>query len=155
MAESPAIRAIRRWRALPREERRDLFAAAWRLVVAHAVLRLAGLKRAQRLLGRPPSGAPGRGGGRDTTAWTRRGRAIRRVAARLPGAHCLARALCLWAWMRRAGLSPELKIGIRPSGDGRVLSHAWVTLDGAPVDETPEAIADCRPVDWPAPPFGK
>lgn len=145
--------AIRRWRALPREERRDLYAATWRLATAHALLRTAGLKRAQRLLGKPPRGARGRETGRDPTPWARRSRAIRRLAARLPGAHCLSRALCLWAWMRRRGLEPQLRIGIRTSPQGRILSHAWVEIDGEPVDDTPESIADCRPVNWPEPPF--
>ncbi|WP_376697516.1 lasso peptide biosynthesis B2 protein [Wenzhouxiangella sp. EGI_FJ10305] len=153
MADFLPARAIHRWRALPREERRDLIAAASRLPMAHAVLRITGLKKAQRLLGKPRSGASATKAQSDMALWMRRGKALRRLGARMPGVHCLSRALCLWAWMRRSGLDPDLNIGIRPSGSGRIFSHAWVTLDGSPVDETPESIADCKLVDWPKQPF--
>lgn len=119
--------------------------------MAHSALRIGGLRRSQRLLGRRAGKSAAADPGLD--AWRRRSQAIRRIGARLPGAHCLARALCLWCWMRRAGLAPDLRIGIRPSPQGRILSHAWVELDGEPVDETPGGIADCRIVDWPEQPF--
>ncbi|WP_376694379.1 lasso peptide biosynthesis B2 protein [Wenzhouxiangella sp. EGI_FJ10409] len=136
----------RRWRALPAPQRRDLFSAAWRLPLAHAVMRLGGLRRAQRLLGRRKSA-------RETSpaaaaTWRRRALALKRVGARLPGVHCLSRSLCLWSWMRRAGLDAQLKIGVRGSSRKGVESHSWVTLGEEPIDDTVESVSGFRVVDW-------
>jgi hypothetical protein len=40
--------------------------------------------------------------------------------------------------LRRAGHDGAIQIGVKP-GDGRMLAHAWVELDGQTID--PAAIA--------------
>jgi len=44
-------------------------------------------------------------------------------------ATCLRQALLLYWLLRRRGLAPELKIGVRRQGD-LLDAHAWVELDG-------------------------
>jgi hypothetical protein len=145
MADENRAGLLRRLRAMPGAERRDLLAGAWRLPLAHLCMRLLGIRRSQRLLGRLRSGP----GGADSEAdpWRRRALALRRVGARLPGVHCLSRSLCLWCWMRRRGLEPRLRIGVRRGDGGVIESHSWVELGGLPVDEAPEVVAQFRVVE--------
>lgn len=61
-------------------------------------------------------------------------------------ATCLRQALLVYGMLRRRGLQPELKLGVRRDGGG-VAAHAWVELGGqklaqsdvvfAPFDEPP------------------
>jgi len=44
-------------------------------------------------------------------------------------ASCLRQSLVVWWWLRRRGLSPQLRIGTLGSGD-TFTAHAWVELDG-------------------------
>ena len=142
------------YRQLSSEERIDLRQAAWRLIVVRACL-ITGIQKTERRLGGRSATAQQGSGPPDPTAspaadqdpldsagaavtslWERRARALRRVGARLPGTHCLARALALRWWMRSRGLDAQLRIGVR-QGPGGLEAHAWVELAGAPVDEQP------------------
>lgn len=136
---------LARWRRLPAPERADLWPAAWRLITVWVMLGVLGFSRSQRRLAADPSAA---GESSNPAIWQRRARAIRRVGARLPRARCLARALCLWWWMRSAGLDAHLKMGIRRDERGQVAGHAWVEYRGAPIDETPAAVACFKPLRW-------
>lgn len=50
---------------------------------------------------------------------------------------CLYRALARWTALKRAGLPAELVLGLRREAPDT--GHAWVELDGAPVDEAADA----------------
>ncbi len=126
---------IRRYLQLPKAERRDLYSAAWRLLVVRILL-LFGIQRSLDWLGGTAAANPPTPG---HTIWQRRAKALRRVGARLPGVACLARAVALRWWMRAHGLDARILIGVRPGEDG-VASHAWVELDGHPVDDHPDHV---------------
>jgi Uncharacterised nucleotidyltransferase/Transglutaminase-like superfamily len=55
-----------------------------------------------------------------------------------PAANCLPRALAITASLRRMGLPAVFVSGVRRAGH-RVLSHAWVELDGQPLFDATEA----------------
>ena len=55
-----------------------------------------------------------------------------------PG-NCLDRSLVAYRYLSAAGAEPELLMGLR-RGDGLLKGHAWVTVDGAPVEESPEPL---------------
>ncbi len=152
MADAPGRSLLGRWRALSGAERRDVFQAAWRLPLAHAAMRIGGLGRAQRWLGGSVGDAASPSHD-DAATWRRRALALRRVGARLPGVHCLSRSLCLWIWMRRAGLDARLRIGVRGADEAGpeagIESHSWVELDAEPIDDTAESVSRFRVVDWP------
>jgi Transglutaminase-like superfamily len=46
------------------------------------------------------------------------------------GAKCLARALACQVLMTRRGYSPELRIGVAKSDEGKLEAHAWVESQG-------------------------
>jgi len=53
---------------------------------------------------------------------------------------CLSRSLTLWWILRRQGIASELRIGVSKD-DGEFAAHAWVELDGIPINNTPETLA--------------
>jgi len=54
---------------------------------------------------------------------------------RLVGAPCLARSLVVWFLLRRRGIDAVLVIGAADPGDGVLPAHAWVEVDGEPVND--------------------
>lgn len=61
-------------------------------------------------------------------------RAIGRIADRMPfDARCLPRALLLAGSLRRRGIAADLCLGTRTVGEFD--AHAWVEIDGQPVNE--------------------
>lgn len=66
------------------------------------------------------------------------------AAAFFPGrAICLEQSLTLYVLLRRRGTPAELKLGVQPFP---FAAHAWVELDGQPVNEDPEAVAKFLPM---------
>ena len=53
---------------------------------------------------------------------------------------CLERSLLTYRFLAEAGAAPEFVFGLQREGS-EVVGHAWVLVGGAPVDETPEAVA--------------
>jgi hypothetical protein len=144
---NPGLGLIRRWRQLPPDEQQDLWPAGWRLLLVWLLLGSIGLRRTGRLLGgngRRPAAASV-----DVAAWRRRALALRRVGGRLPGARCLARALCLHWWMQREGIAAVMKMGVeRDHGGASLAGHAWVEWNGEPIDDSREAVARFQPLRW-------
>lgn len=115
-----------------------LFAAAPRLVLVWALLPATGIARLRRWQGRPAR-ARKPPETFDPELWQRRVQALRRVGARLPGCHCLARSIALSAWLNGQGHANQLKIGV--AGTSATLkSHSWVEKEGEILDDTPENI---------------
>ena len=116
-----------------------LLAAAPRLILVWMLLPATGIARLRRWLGKSAR-RKGRAPDFDPSLWHRRVVAIRRIGARLPGCHCLARSITLSSWLNRAGHPNNLKIGI--TGTSATLkSHSWVEKDDKILDDTPENIA--------------
>jgi Transglutaminase-like superfamily len=58
---------------------------------------------------------------------------------------CLQRSLLLYHIMSRAGADPMLFIGFDQT-NGRLLGHAWVTIDGRPIIEPEDEVLRFSPV---------
>ncbi len=128
-----------------RERRAFLGAWIW-LSLAKAGLATVGLARTTRILC-PPAAATARGA-KDVASevkWIA-------IAARyVPGgASCLVRSVALLAVLRRRGLHSQLRIGV---GDARpaLEAHAWVEVDGVPVNDSDDVTARYRPFGAPSP----
>jgi len=50
---------------------------------------------------------------------------------------CLERSILLWSLLRRRGIESELRIGVATE-DGTIRAHAWVEIDGEPINEQPQ-----------------
>jgi hypothetical protein len=121
-----------------------LSAAQWRVVVISTVLlapiqvmlKSRGLKRtASSLAARSdrPLGVA------DTRVASEMADAVSLVAGRkMVGALCLGRSLLLWYLLRRRGMDAELVVGAKSPVDEAWMAHAWVELDGLPVNDAPD-----------------
>lgn len=122
------------WLALPGPERMILTGLLLALPLVWLSLRMGGYKRTRRLveaLSRYPQ--PRRAGDDDLRDAER----LAQLAA-VAGIHglveatCLPRALAVHGVLRRRGLRPELKLGVRRQPQG-IQAHAWVELEGHPL----------------------
>ena len=58
---------------------------------------------------------------------------------------CLTRSLVLYAMLRQHGYAPRFFVGVA-GARARFDAHAWVTLDGAPLLDTREAVDTYAPL---------
>jgi hypothetical protein len=150
MIAVPAIsRYLSIYRALSRREQKVLLASLALLPTFWLGLRLAGLQRFQAWLDRfpiaqcPPLSQP------ETAAL---GLAVNRAANHVLGAgSCLTRSLLLRWLLRFYGTPSDLRIGVRVE-QGKFAAHAWVEMDGIPVNDQPEAVAGFVAFDQPVSP---
>lgn len=74
--------------------------------------------------------------------------AVAVAAAFFPGrAVCLEQSLALYVLLRRRGVPAELRIGVQPFP---FAAHAWVEVEGRPVNEDEETVASFRVMAEPA-----
>ncbi len=122
---------------------RALNVMQWRAMAASLVLVPAveialhrrGFLSTARYLGKRsdrPSVAP------DLEASRRLSEAVAIIAGRrVVGAPCLSRSLVVWFLLRRHGIDAEVVIGAEPPAGGVLPAHAWVEVDGVPVNDVP------------------
>ncbi|MDH4096298.1 MAG: lasso peptide biosynthesis B2 protein [Betaproteobacteria bacterium] len=135
-----ATQELARYRALPRAHRRILLGAALRLPLAWLRLRTTGLRRMQAWAERPPAREDFR---LDEAAGI--GRLVNIAARHAPWrATCLTRSLLLVRMLRERGAAAQLRIGVRLVG-GALDAHAWVELDGVPVNDAPDVAEQFAP----------
>lgn len=56
---------------------------------------------------------------------------------------CLERSLVLYHQLRRSGVPVSLRLGVRAFP---FAAHAWVELEGSPLNETAEVLKDFQPI---------
>jgi len=138
-------RAVRRnpVKRLPASAWRQLCAAAPRLLLVWALLPVAGIARLRRWL--RIDVPAGRAASVTDADIEQRVLALRRIGARLPGCHCLARSIALAWWLDAKSMPNTVRIGVTGTSID-LRAHSWVELDGRPVDDTPENIARFRKI---------
>lgn len=117
-------------RSLSRAERRALVQAWFLLLASDAALIFFPLPVVQKVLARLPLPEPGPDVSCTRLAYLV-GVAARHHLRRVP---CLQRSVALHEMLRRQGLAPELRIGVRREG-GTLQAHAWLLFEGLPLGE--------------------
>ena len=133
------MRKLRTFLALPGAER-VAFLQAWLWVCASKLLlRALGLSRTLALYRRAPARAGVAGEPPRAARWIR-------VASRYcpGGASCLVRSLALLGLLRRRGIAAELRVGVGRTAP-RLEAHAWVELDGVPLNDAADVAARYAP----------
>lgn len=131
------MRRLRTFLALPGAERAAFLEAWARVCASKLALRLFGLSRTLARQRRAPM--------RAGTAMPRAARWIGVAARYCPGgASCLVRSLALAGLLRRHGIAAELRLGVARTAPG-LEAHAWVELDGRPVNDAPDVAARYAP----------
>ena len=137
------LRRLRRLCGLTATDRRLLAEACVRLFVVTMALRLVGYGRLSRWV---PGCAPRSIRAEHKQTAVRYAFWIRLAARAQPfEALCLAQSVTLHAWLRGQGIPSHLKIGVVKAG-AQLAAHAWVELDGTPVNDSQESIADFTPL---------
>ena len=54
---------------------------------------------------------------------------------------CLPRSLVLWHFLHRRRASAEVRLGVSKLTEGGLAAHAWVELDGIPLNASSEVLA--------------
>ena len=62
------------------------------------------------------------------------------AAASILGARCLPRSLVLCHLLRNRGIPAEIRLGVSKLADGNLSAHAWVELDGLPLNDGPDVF---------------
>jgi Transglutaminase-like superfamily len=97
------------------------------------MLKSRGLKRTAALLAERSDRPLGMS---DRNTATAMADAVSLVAGRkVVGALCLGRSLLLWFLLRRRGMDAALVVGSKGQVDETWMAHAWVELDGHPVND--------------------
>lgn len=113
-------------------QRRELAAALLYLPFFRLAIRVIGFDRLHRWILRTPASRARALAGEDVRQM---GVLVNAATATVLGqGNCLARSMYLLWRLRRLGVSGDLKIGMRLA-DGRLEGHAWVELEGAPVND--------------------
>lgn len=128
---------LARWWALPARDRLLFASLLFALPLMSASLRLLGYRRTLALV-EARSDMPAR-----RTATTAERDRAHRLATLLSiagrrglRATCLPQAMLLHLLLRRRGLDPQLKLGVRRT-DAQPDMHAWVELEGDSLDPLP------------------
>jgi hypothetical protein len=135
------------FRSMPAREQKALLAGILFLPCISVGVRLFGLAHVQawldrsRLASHAPLSQP------EATAL---GVAVNR-AARHGSATCLARSLLLRRLLRGFGTESDLRIGVRFE-EGKLAAHAWVELEGVPVNDSPDVAMHFSTFDQPVSP---
>lgn len=131
-----------KFRALSWPDRRTLLAALLWLPVFRAGLRVLGLRRMQAWIQHKPPGAVRTASPADAK---RLGALVNRAARQgFFRDSCLTRSLLLCWLLRRRGVMPNLRIGVRLV-NGALDAHAWVEQDGMPINDRPDIASDYPP----------
>jgi hypothetical protein len=116
------VHLLRRFLGAPSSDRILIVRAAGWVVLARIGLWLVPFARLRAVADRVT--ARGRPEDPARIAW-----AVEAVARRIPTATCLPQALAADVMLRRAGRSPELRIGVSKEGES-FEAHAWLAVDG-------------------------
>ena len=131
------FRYISMFRALPARERRVLLASMLLLPLFWVGLRLIGLRRFQAWLDRFPMAKREALTQGEAVAL---GAVVNRASNHVLGPdNCLTRSLLLRWLLRRLGTTSDLRIGVRFEGS-ELAAHAWIEIDGIPVNDRPEVV---------------
>jgi hypothetical protein len=140
------LRKTERLLALSQRERWLLVRAFVGLGVVEVALRIYDLPRlVEAMKAREPQAA--RSVTPDQLRRAREYAHLVKIASRyhLVAATCLHRSLVLRQLLAREGLPTELRIGVKKDGI-KLRAHAWVELDGYPVNDSPADIASFVPL---------
>lgn len=125
------MRRLRKYFALTPAGRSIVLRSLLLLPLVAGLLRVRGMAGASALLGRLERRTERRDG---TPAAQEIARLVDAAASFL-GAQCLSRSLVLCHLLRSRGLPAEIRLGVSTPGDGKLIAHAWVELDGLPLND--------------------
>jgi hypothetical protein len=143
---------LSRWWELAPNERWLLLGLMGGLPIVSALLRTAGVMRTRRWLERFSRNSAPRPANADDLLSAQRLATLADIAGRRGpiGATCLRQSLLIYFLLRRRGLAPELKLGVRKE-QAAFDAHAWVELQSLALGQLDLAHTPFPNRDWSAP----
>jgi len=133
------VRRLQKYLALTPAGRAIVLRSLLLLPMAAVLLRARGMARTTALLGRL-----GRRAERDPGALAPQEIArLVHATASILGARCLPRSLVLCHLLRNRGIPTEIRLGVSKLADGKLSAHAWVELDGLPLNDGADVFERC------------
>jgi len=136
------VRRLRKYLALSRPQRAIVLHSLLLLPMAAARLRAQGMARTTAWLGRL---RPHLAHAAPTLAPQEVARLVN-AAASVMRARCLARSLVLSHLLHNFGIPNEIQLGVSKLSDGNLDAHAWVELDGVPLNDAADISARYAPL---------
>lgn len=126
------------WRSLTWTERGQLLLITAALQLIHGALGLFGYQRTHHWLKRRSRHAAAHAASSTDLRVAQRLAELTAIAGRHGpiSATCLRQSLLVYWLLRRRGLQPQLRVGVRKQVEA-LDAHAWVELDGQPLSPTP------------------
>lgn len=137
------MRRFRKYLALTPAGRAIVLRSLLLLPVVAVFLRTRGMARTMAWLGRRRQ----RHGGGDPCGLPPQDIArLIDAAASLLRVWCLPRSLLLWHFLRARDTAAELRFGVARPERGGLRAHAWVELDGVPINDRADVIKHYAPL---------
>lgn len=123
---------LRKYLSLSPEGRAIVLRSLLLLPMVAVLLRARGMARTTALLERL---GQRHGGGEPCALPPQEIARLLNAAASILGARCLPRSLLLCHLLRHRGIPTEIRLGVSKLADGNLSAHAWVELDGLPLND--------------------
>jgi hypothetical protein len=136
------------WLALTWAERGQLLLISVALPLIHAAVAIFGYQRTQAWLERRSQHTAAHAASETDLHAAARLAQLAAIAGRhgAISATCLRQSLLIYWILRRRGLQPVVRLGVRKQPEDALDAHAWVELDGHPLSSTP---IQHQPFDFP------
>ncbi len=144
------MRRLQKYLALSPPGRAIVLRSLLLLPMVAVLLRARGMARTTALLGRLGRRAAHNP---DTLAPPEIARLVN-AAGSILGARCLPRSMVLCHLLRHRGIPAEIRLGVSSLADSKLSAHAWVELEGLPLNDgadvleryaaLPSSATDCR-----------
>jgi hypothetical protein len=125
------VRPLRKFLALSAAGRAIILRSLLLLPTVAVLLRLQGMARTKTLLGR--LGRPA--GGTSRALAPQEIARLVTTAASILGARCLPQSLVLQHLLRNRNVATEIRLGVSKLANGSLAAHAWIELDGLPLND--------------------
>lgn len=144
MTFTDARRKFRTWRSLAPADRRAFWRAVLLVPTMHVVVRVVGFNRLQQRVARV--GPSSRESLPAAQAVRRCAVSVSRVKQYSPlRGNCLSQSLALVWMLRREGVEPQLRLGVRIQ-DAKFDAHAWVEHEGRVLNDTQDVHTRFAPL---------
>ncbi len=139
------ISRLSQWRRLGRDERRTLVLATAMVPAMHVTVRVVGFNRLERWIARtsPHRAFTGESSARALRLSVVSINRVKRYS--MFRGNCLSQSLALCRILRRRGLQPSLRLGVRLA-DRKFDAHAWVELDGRVLNDSQDVHTRFTPL---------
>ena len=139
--------AAAKWRRLSADEHRTFIAALFLVPAMHVIVRVIGFNRLQQRVANtaPRAGHAGIPQAQAVRTCVVSIHRVKRFSPFFMRGNCLSQSLALAWLLRRRGVQPELRLGVRLTGP-KFDAHAWIEFGGRVLNDTQDVHTRFTPL---------